>query len=94
MSRAPEWPPECPNCGELVLPGESHPELRYMQNYHHECAARASIGSVGHILGQCKCYGGDWEDPPLMTRREAAKMALRMVRAGFMAPPRPIKGNA
>lgn len=43
---------------------------------HYECAARAVIGSVGHIEGRCTCYGGTEEDPPGLTRREAAKAAL------------------
>lgn len=39
---------------------------------HRECDFRSVVGSVGHILEQCSCYGGDEEDPPGMTLREAA----------------------
>lgn len=78
----------CPRCEEPVLPGQAHPHLLYMQNFHHECSARNVLGSVGHILGQCSCYGGTWEDPPLMTRRGAAQMALELTRLGLRPPPR------
>ena len=85
---------DCPRCGEPVLLGETDPRMVHMQAFHLECAAAGALGSVGHVLGQCSCYGGDWEDPPLMTRREAARMVLRLTRAGFLAPQRPKKGHA
>ena len=72
--------PICPHCGELVLPGEADRRLKSMQNFHRECAARGVLGSVGHLLGQCSCYGGTWEDPPLLTKRMAAKMAVALSR--------------
>lgn len=84
------WP-ECLNCGEPVMPGETDPDLAHMQNYHRECVARSVLGSVGHILGQCSCYGGPWEDPPLMSKREAARASLALTRAGFVPPPLPIR---
>jgi hypothetical protein len=42
---------------------------------HHECLIRAVVGSVGHQLRRCSCYGGDEEDPPGLTKREAARLA-------------------
>lgn len=45
------------------------------QATHHECSLRSVIGSVGHQKRLCSCYGGDQEDPPGLTRREAARAA-------------------
>jgi hypothetical protein len=42
---------------------------------HVECALRSVVGSLGHLQKKCSCYGGTEEDPPEMTRREAAKAA-------------------
>lgn len=47
---------------------------------HRECAARATLGSLGHQRGRCACHGGTEEDPPGMTRREAARAALAYAR--------------
>jgi hypothetical protein len=44
--------------------------------FHIECFTRNIIGSVGHQLGICACYGGEYEDPPTMTKREAARAAF------------------
>lgn len=43
---------------------------------HIECGLRSAAGSVGHQTRQCSCYGGTREDPPGMTRREAARAAM------------------
>lgn len=43
---------------------------------HRDCFIRSTIGSLGHLRGQCSCYGGDQEDPPGMTMREAATAAV------------------
>jgi hypothetical protein len=48
--------------------------------YHRECQVRAVVGSVGHQSGKCSCFGGTEEDPPGMTRREAARAAMRLAR--------------
>lgn len=42
---------------------------------HVECFMRQMLGSVGHQLRLCSCHGGDYEDPPTLTLREAAKAA-------------------
>lgn len=39
---------------------------------HRECEFRSVIGSVGHLLKKCPCYGGTMNDPEGMTKREAA----------------------
>jgi len=58
---------------------ESHP-------WHHDCFLRSVIGSVGHQLKQCHCYGGTTEDPPEMSKREAARAAVRLFRSQRGAP--------
>lgn len=45
---------------------------------HWECAARMTVGSVGHQRGECACYGGAAEDPPGMTKREGARVAFML----------------
>lgn len=75
----------CPRCSEAVLETDRH-EITAMvtvrgidrRPVHWECAARAVLGSVGHQQGRCGCYGGTEEDPPGMTRREAARAALAL----------------
>lgn len=55
---------------------------------HLECFVRGTFGSVGHLRGRCSCFGGDEEDPPGMTRREAARasvLALLEVNGGIEA---------
>jgi hypothetical protein len=34
------------------------------------------VGSASHQLKKCYCYGGEWEDPPELTTRQAARLAL------------------
>lgn len=64
----------CPYCAEPIL--ESEP-VREIANgtLHEECLVRMVIGSVGHQLGVCSCYGGVAEDPPELSLREAARLA-------------------
>lgn len=68
---------DCPHCEEPVLPGEAHPALVNMQNFHRECAIRMICGSLAHIEKRCHCFFSDSTetDPPGMTVREAAKAA-------------------
>lgn len=48
---------------------------------HVECFTRQIIGSVGHQLGVCACNGGEYEDNPNLTKREAAKAAFEQARS-------------
>ena len=61
----------CGFCGEAV---EEHDmgTVNGEQVLHHECLIRTLHGSVGHQQGRCACCGGTEEDPPGLTRREAA----------------------
>jgi hypothetical protein len=43
--------------------------------YHRECYLRSIVGSVAHQRRRCSCYGGDGEDDPSLTKREAAHAA-------------------
>jgi hypothetical protein len=49
-------------------------------NIHKECAFRMIAGSAAHQLHECTCFGGTREDPPEMSTREAAKLALETYR--------------
>ena len=51
--------------------------------YHLECWGRVVLGSVGHQLRVCSCYGGLYEDPPTMTKREAARAAWENAHKAF-----------
>lgn len=62
---------------EVVIPAEGPPTERPS---HWECQARSVLGSVGHIQGRCSCFGGTEEDPPGLTKREAALAAVAAFR--------------
>lgn len=73
--------PLCPCCDEPILEGERlAPDMR--PPTHYECGLRAVIGSVGHQRGRCSCFGGSEEDPPGMTRRQAATAAALFFHLG------------
>jgi hypothetical protein len=61
----------CAYCDEEIRNGEAS----IQENFHRECIVRAVIGSAAHQLGECSCFGGDREDPPGVSAREAAKLA-------------------
>lgn len=75
---------DCFRCGEPVLPGEEAQQPVYvmsghrsaMAEWHRECAIRSVVGSLGHLRGTCSCFGGTVEDPPGMTKRQAARAAM------------------
>ncbi len=68
----------CVFCEEEVLPEEQAPSMA--QPAHANCLLRQVIGSVGHQLGTCSCFGGTEEDPPGLTKRQAAKAAAELFR--------------
>jgi hypothetical protein len=76
-----EEPFDAADCG-VVLPllslgGDAGREMPY----HRECFLRMTVGSMAHQAQTCSCHGGTEEDPPGLTRREAAKWALEMFTA-------------
>jgi hypothetical protein len=79
--------PLCLWCGEPVLPDDRQESVALIRASatgpepavrHYECAARVVVGSVGHQMRCCSCYGGTEEDPPGLTLRESAVLALAM----------------
>lgn len=90
--------PACFRCGEPVLPGEESPQgvdvvdtngAVIHHTWHEECALRSVLGSVGHLRGTCSCRGGTEEDPPGLTKREAARAAmLEWKGQGGYSPPK------
>lgn len=75
-------PMQCFRCHEPIAPEDSGLVMGLVLEggcasiaYHRECHLRMIVGSLGHQMKRCSCYGGTEEDPPNMTRREAAKAA-------------------
>jgi hypothetical protein len=71
----------CPWCDESVLPGDLRHAL--MPGFHFACALRAALGSIGHVRGTCSCYvkdGSAEDDPPGLTKRQAARLVADYVR--------------
>lgn len=76
----------CFSCEELVAEGDSGVMMPLVQPdgkavmaaQHRECFLRRIVGSVGHQQGTCSCYGGQEEDPPEMTKRQAALAATKL----------------
>lgn len=68
----------CILCGEPIAEDDMGTINFVNQVSHHECLMRSVIGSVGHLKGNCFCFGGTEEDPPGMSRREAAQAAVKL----------------
>lgn len=66
----------CLHCDEEILPHEMIPDAE--GKVHRECLLRSIVGSVGHQMGRCSCFGyrGNGDDESL-TRRENALIAAR-----------------
>jgi len=71
----------CDYCHEEVLPGEVTEGRLNGKPAHQECLFRGVAGSAAHILRKCSCFGGTRHDPPGLTTRQAAKLALDTYRA-------------
>src|SRR5262245_1306654 len=77
----------CIHCGEDIRPGERADTIG--NDFHVECLFRIG-GSLGHQMRLCACYGGTWDDPPGLTKREAARAVylynrrLRALEAEFI----------
>ena len=73
-------PFRCLWCEEMVGPGDLMHSL--LPGYHYACALRTSLGSIGHVQGTCSCYRKDAvveDDPPGLTRRQAARLVADYV---------------
>ncbi len=77
----------CLHCEELIAENDSGvlmwcvpmpPKEPAYRPLHHECWVRMGVGSVGHLEKRCSCHGGDEEDPPDMTKRQAAVAATNL----------------
>ena len=73
----------CLWCEELVAPNDSGwgqgPDGPWM---HVECFIRQALGSVGHQLKLCPCFGGTYEgEPEGMSTRDAARAAFELTRS-------------
>lgn len=66
----------CMLCKEAIAEGDAGTIDGVGNVVHYECQMRSLIGSVGHQMRRCSCYGGTEEDPPGMTPRQAAQAAL------------------
>lgn len=67
----------CLHCEEVIAAGDTGTVNGAGQITHYACSMRMVVGSVGHQRGRCSCHGGTEEDPPGMTRKQAAQAALR-----------------
>ena len=78
------------NDGTLTLMDPNEPGMEGEDVWWHQpCFFRSVIGSVGHLLGRCSCFGGDVEDPDGMTKRQAARAAYetwREIHRGSIRP--------
>lgn len=68
----------CGGCGEAIEKSDNGVSMPVDTVMHLECFLRSVLGSVGHQKKTCSCYGGNEEDPPGMTLREAAKAAVEL----------------
>ena len=73
-------PFRCLWCEGMVIPGDLMHAL--LPGYHYACALCASIGSIGHVQATCSCHvkdGTHEDDPPGLTKRQAAKFVADYV---------------
>jgi hypothetical protein len=77
-----EWCRECISFHDdgIILPLLGNPDRTHAA-YHYECHLRLIVGGVNHQLHLCHCTGCAGvlaPDPPNLTRREAARAAVRI----------------
>lgn len=53
---------------------------------HLDCRQAQLVGSVGHQLRLCACFGGTLEDPPGLSPRDAARAAVAVADAFKILP--------
>jgi hypothetical protein len=79
MLDAPFTEHRCCHCDELVTPDDDAKmsESTSFGHYHRACVIRLVIGGANHLQGRCTCCGGtEPPDPPHLTKRQAARLAL------------------
>lgn len=74
----------CGWCAEPLRPGDEGLLIPHLSGdrcgpvpYHAECNLRQVLGSVAHQGRRCSCFGGAFEDDPALSKREAARAAIR-----------------
>ena len=79
-----------PDLGALACPPCTDPLLEYefaVFGVHYECHMRLVFGGANHQDGTCSCCGGSQPpDPPGLTKREAARLAMHKVLVKGRAP--------
>lgn len=68
----------CIFCREPIVATDSGTVNMAGQVSHYACQLRQVVGSVGHQLHLCSCYGGTQEDPEGMSHRQAAELAMKL----------------
>lgn len=63
----------------VIIPLIHNENCVEMKPYHLDCHLRTVTGSLAHVLKICSCFvpGSTKEDPPDMTKREAAWLAVK-----------------
>jgi hypothetical protein len=75
--------PEDSGMGMPIMESAGHAMAVRVAYYHLECWIRQVVGSVGHQLQVCTCFGGeDSCEPETMSVRESARAAFDLARTG------------
>lgn len=71
----------CSYCGEAIFANDSGVIYANGPAAHRNCFVRSTAGSVAHIQKRCSCYvlGSKENDPPGMTKRQAADAAAALL---------------
>jgi hypothetical protein len=70
---------KCLWCKEEITKGDRGFVIRGSDKpQHYACFMRSVVGSVGHQNEKCTCHGGDEDDPPGMSTRQAAEAAVKL----------------
>ena len=81
-------PFHCLWCDEMVVSGDLRHSL--FPGYHYACAVRTVLGSIGHVKGTCSCNvkdGTHEDDPPGLTKRQAARLVADYVNQPLRSQP-------
>lgn len=70
----------CVFCGELITYADPREDYGDARRAHRNCGLRAVIGSVAHLERRCSCFvpGSQENDPPGMSKRQAADAAVEL----------------